>query len=132
MNAKGLTIAVSVLVGIAALIVAVMAVGSVHLGPDKGQLTQAQYTARMTAVNQTEARVRALANDVPPPLPAVPARLSAAGAAEPGTSLPAASGPRSLPIPQPRSQPQVAPAGNNPSHDGDFEEGEGGGGGADD
>ena len=130
MNAKGLTIAVSVLVGIAALIVAVMAVGSVHLGPDKGHLTQAQYSARMNAVNQTEARVRALANDVPPPLPAVPARLSAAGAAEPGTSLPAASGPRSLPIPQPRSQ--AAPAGNNPSHDGDFEEGEGGGGGADD
>jgi hypothetical protein len=126
MNAKALTIAVSALVGIAALIIAVMAVGSVHLGADKATLSDAQYATRMTAVNQTEARVRALADDVPPPLPAVPARLSAAGAAEPGTALPAVSGPETLPIPQPRSQPQAA------SPDDDYEEGEGGDGGEDD
>ena len=129
MNPKVLTVAVSALVGIAALIVAVMAVGSVHLGADKAHLTQAEYARRVTATNQIESRIQALAKDVPPALPAVPARLASDGTPDPSTALPAESGPTSLPIPQVSAQ---TAAGTTRSTDGDHEEGEAGSGQADD
>ena len=124
MNAKGLTIAVSALVGIAALIIAVMAVGSVPLGADKVHLTQAQYAQRTAAADQLDARIHALASDVPPDLPAVPARLSEDGTTEVSAAQPPVSGPSSLPIPTPQAQ--AAPSANTTaSHDdGDHEEGE--------
>lgn len=131
MNAKGLTIVVSLLVGAAALVVAVMAVGAVHLGADKAHLTDTQYAKRAAAADQLDARIHALASDVPPDLPAVPARLSADGTGEVSAALPAVSGPSSLPIPNPQAQ--AGNGGHNGwSHDGDGEEGEAGHGQADD
>lgn len=131
MNAKGLTVAVSLLVGAAALIIAVMAVGAVHLGADKAHLTQAQYATRVAAADQLDAKIHALATDVPPDLPGVPARLAADGTSEASAALPPVSGPSSLPIPT--TQAQAAPS-DTPvtSHDGDGEEGEAGHGQADD
>jgi len=131
MNAKGLTAAVSVLVGIAALIIAVMAVGSVHLGADKAHLTQAQYAKRVAAADQLDARIHALATDVPPEVPGVPARLTPDGTADATSALPPVSGPSSLPIPTPRGQ-TASSDGTVVSHDGDHEEGEAGHGQADD
>ena len=124
MNAKGLTVAVSMLTGIAALIIAVMAVGSVHLGADTAHLTQAQYATRAAAADQLDARIHALASDVPPALPGVPARLADDGTTEVSAAQPSVSGPSSLPIPPPQAQ--AAPSANTTaSHDdGDHEEGE--------
>ena len=132
MNAKGLTVAVSALVGIAALIIAVMAVGSVPLGADKAHLTQAQYAQRTAAADQLDARIHALASDVPPDLPAVPARLTQDGTANETAALPPVSGPSSLPIPTPQAQ--AAPRADTAERhdDGDHEEGEAQHGEADD
>jgi len=133
MNAKGLTVAVSALVGIAALIIAVMAVGSVQLGADKAHLTQAQYAKRVAAADQLDAKIHALATDVPPEVPGVPARLTADGTGEATAALPPVSGPSSLPIPAPQAQAQTALSDDTVvSHDGDHEEGEAGHGQADD
>jgi len=131
MNAKGLTVAVSALVGIAALIIAVMAVGSVKLGADKAHLTQAQYAQRTAAADKLDAQIHALASDVPPEVPGVPARLTPDGTAEASPALPPVSGPSSLPIPAPKAQ-TASNSENRVSHDGDHEEGEAGHGQADD
>jgi hypothetical protein len=114
MNAKALTITVSMLVGIAALIVAVMAVGSVPLGADTVHLTQAQYAQRTAAADQLDARIQALASDVPPDLPAVPARLSQDGTTEVSAAQPPVSGASSMPIPTPQ-----APYADDDDHDED-------------
>ena len=114
MNAKGLTVVVSALVGIAALVIAVIAVGSVPLGADKVHLTQAQYAQRTAAADQLDARIRALASDVPPDLPAVPARLTQDGTANATAALPPVSGPSSLPIPTPQT-----PSADDGDHDED-------------
>ena len=121
MNAKALTIAVSMLVGIAALIVAVMAVGSVPLGADTVHLTQAQYAQRTAAADQLDARIQALASDVPPDLPAVPARLSQDGTTEVSAAQPPVSGPSSTPIPTPQA-PYADDDGHDEDHYGDHDD----------
>jgi hypothetical protein len=103
MNAKGLTVVVSALVGIAALVIAVIAVGSVPLGADKVHLTQAQYAQRTAAADQLDARIRALASDVPPDLPEVPARLSDDGTTNVTAAIPPASSPGSMPASAPQA-----------------------------
>ena len=132
MNAKALTFVVSALVGVAALIIAVMAVGAVPLGADKAHLSNTEYAKRTAAADQLDARIHALADDVPPALPAVPARLNPDGTADAGSALPSVSGPSSLPIPNPQAQQTQGNDGDHMSHDGDREEGEAGDGHQDD
>lgn len=81
MSTKGLTIALSVVIGAIALVVGVMAVGAMPLGADRPHISNADYARRTAAADKLQGRIEALANDVPPALPEVPERLTADTAA---------------------------------------------------
>ena len=96
MSTKGLVIAVSGLIAAIALVVAMMVVRSVPLGPDGPSISSAQLTKRNAAADRLEARLRVLANDVPPALPDVPQRLTAAagtGASSAASNAPTGNAP---------------------------------------
>ena len=90
MSTKGLVITLSGLIAAIALVVAMMVVRSVPLGPDGPSISSAQLAKRTAAADRLEGRLRTLANDVPPALPDVPQRLTAAG---PGATGAASNGP---------------------------------------
>ena len=88
MNTKTLTIVASALVGVVALIIAVMAVGAIPLGADGPSISNARYAERTAAADKLQSRIEALAKDVPPALPDVPERLTESSVA----SAPATDG----------------------------------------
>ncbi len=142
---KGLTIAVSGLIAAIALVLAMMVVRAVPLGPDGPHISNAQLTKRKAAADRLEARLRILANDVPPALPDVPQRLTAAtgtaatGAARVTANVPASGAPVARTLSntsQPVARSSSSPGGAQGSGEGDDNEHEGaesnGGGHADD
>ena len=112
MSSKGLTIALSAVLGVIALVVGVMAVGAMPLGADRPHISDAAYARRTAAADKLQGRIEALANDVPPALPEVPARLTADGSGSvpsdaPATpaDVPQAATPDVAPIPDQAQQP---------------------------
>ena len=76
MNTKTLSIVASALAAVVVLLLAVMAVGAIPLGADAPSISDAKYAERSAAAARLQARLDALAEDVPPALPTVPERLS--------------------------------------------------------
>ena len=77
MNKRGIAI-VSVMFGLFALSFGVLGVRALTLGPDAAQPTATELAASETAANTLEQKIAAAKADVPPALPAVPGRASAA------------------------------------------------------
>ena len=130
MSTKGLVITLSGLIAAIALVVAMMVVRSVPLGPDGPSISSAQLAKRTAAADRLEGRLRTLANDVPPALPDVPQRLTAAG---PGATGAASNGPTgNTPVTrtlsntsQPVARSSSSPGGERESDEGDDYEHEG-------
>jgi hypothetical protein len=91
-STKGLVITLSGLIAAIALVVAMMVVRSVPLGPDGPSISSAQLAKRTAAADRLQGRLRTLANDVPPALPDVPQRLTAAGTGATGAASNAPTG----------------------------------------
>ena len=131
MSTKGLVIAVSGLIAAIALVVAMMVVRSVPLGPDGPSISSAQLTKRNAAADRLEARLRVLANDVPPALPDVPQRLTAAagtGASSAASNAPTGNAPVARTLSntsQPVARSSSSPGSAQGSDDGDDYEHEG-------
>lgn len=131
MNSKTLTILASALVGVVALVIAVMAVGAIPLGADGPSISNARYAERTAAADKLQSRIEALAKDVPPALPDVPERLSESSVASAPDTGGGTGGDASAATPIPDVQ--VAPPtyqdddGGRWGDDGDREEGEHGG-----
>lgn len=112
MSTKGITIALSVVIGAIALVIGVMAVGAMPLGADRAHVSNAEYAKRTAAADKLQSRIEALANDVPPALPAVPERLTADGASTAvangdtggAVAVPQAATPDVQAIPAPQTQ----------------------------
>ena len=129
-STKGLVITLSGLIAAIALVVAMMVVRSVPLGPDGPSISSAQLAKRTAAADRLEGRLRTLANDVPPALPDVPQRLTAAG---PGATGAASNGPTgNTPVArtlsntsQPVARSSSSPGGERESDEGDDDEHEG-------
>ena len=129
-STKGLVITLSGLIAAIALVVAMMVVRSVPLGPDGPSISSAQLTKRTAAADRLETRLRILANDVPPALPDVPQRLTAAGTGATGA---ASNGPTgNTPVArtlsntsQPVARSSSSPGGERESDEGDDDEHEG-------
>ncbi len=130
-STKGLVIAVSGLIAAIALVVAMMVVRSVPLGPDGPSISSAQLTKRNAAADRLEARLRVLANDVPPALPDVPQRLTAAagtGASSAASNAPTGNAPVARTLSntsQPVARSSSSPGSAQGSDDGDDYEHEG-------
>lgn len=129
-STKGLVITLSGLIAAIALVVAMMVVRSVPLGPDGPSISSAQLAKRTAAADRLEGRLRTLANDVPPALPDVPQRLTAAGTGATGA---ASNGPTgNTPVArtlsntsQPVARSSSSPGGERESDEGDDYEHEG-------
>ena len=129
-STKGLVITLSGLIAAIALVVAMMVVRSVPLGPDGPSISSAQLAKRTAAADRLEGRLRTLANDVPPALPDVPQRLTAAGTGATGASSNAPTG--NAPVArtlsntsQPVARSSSSPGGERESDEGDDYEHEG-------
>ena len=130
-STKGLVITLSGLIAAIALVVAMMVVRSVPLGPDGPSISSAQLAKRTAAADRLEGRLRTLANDVPPALPDVPQRLTAAAGT--GASGAASNGPTgNAPVArtlsntsQPVARSSSSPGGERESDEGDDYEHEG-------
>ena len=129
-STKGLVITLSGLIAAIALVVAMMVVRSVPLGPDGPSISSAQLTKRTAAADRLETRLRILANDVPPALPDVPQRLTAAGTGATGAASNAPTG--NTPVArtlsntsQPVARSSSSPGGERESDEGDDDEHEG-------
>lgn len=104
MNKRGV-ITVSVLFGLFALFFGVLGARALTLGPDAPAVSQSALLKRTASANQMEARIRKAANNAPPALPVVPARLNTP-AASGGTGSAPVQQVITLPAPQaaPRSR----------------------------
>ena len=129
-STKGLVITLSGLIAAIALVVAMMVVRSVPLGPDGPSISSAQLAKRTAAADRLEGRLRTLANDVPPALPDVPQRLTAAGTGATGAASNAPTG--NAPVArtlsntsQPVARSSSSPGGERESDEGDDYEHEG-------